>query len=331
MSRDFIGSATGRSFLKSQNRDRVTRGGVSLSNFYYCGAAGNAAMLIPAGNRNQGSAAFNPPGFCRASVTEIPGPNGPVPFKHIVAGGGGIGVDFPAASSLFGANQKIRMVVDVVGFSNLYKPERPYVLGFAEQGDPELANETDTRLEGELDYLVDVNYVNRGSAAFISFSNFEVQAQPDGWTAYESGTPTNGELLQVGSAANQWVQGRGVLLNKHATFQRTSGFWRKRVTIVGRMTRAQFLGINVTFRLLSRSVYRRAGTTEQWQFSDSSFSTNLAATNPTSPISGEQIFRVAPTVNFDPRYTEIVTCRFTSFDLVSDTTPIATTWEDVAV
>ncbi len=330
MSRDFIASQAGREFKRSPNRDRVTRGVRNLQNFFWCGSKGSETRLITAGGGNLHSAAFNPPGFWRGVYLSNQYLNDR--FSVINYPNVDFGNEF---GNYYPAGTKLRMVIDVVGFSTLYDPSRPYMMGQVTSEDPPIGPEKDVFLPGQqLSYIVDINYVDRGSVAYISAPRWQFPTVEDGWTAYEQALAPNTyirERFNIGGVINGWVNGNVLMLNRHGSYKRSSQFWRKRITTTALATGQASLGFIPDFRPLNQSRNRRENSSFEWEATATALSTNMAALNPQNPINGRPVFSPLENTSYDPKFTELVWGRFAEISVVASDYPMVTTWEDVEV
>jgi len=314
MSRDFIGSATGRSFKKSLNRDRVTRGGVTSSYFGIVMQALRSPQ-IPTNNSLLQSEELPAPTYLYHNSNEVMGvteaPNGSLPLDK-----------YPALfAQQIGPNRFFRIVLEVYGISDLYNPNQtitavPFIYNAA---------------FGSV--AVSINISN---AIYILWGDKEFAPMEDAYHA--SGYWRSQEEPDLPNAVNAPNK---LLLNYSSTTKNGIYYWGKRITATCRTTQSAPMNLPITVQNPPRRQikFRSDNSNPPPQYRFTFFSgyirrnlKNGTAFNTGHPFSsGRNLIPenlvLNPIVTFNPELCNSVYGRMTSIEEVN--AHQITTWDDI--
>ncbi len=314
MSRDFIGSAIGRSFKKSQNRDRITRG-AGTSSYFGTILQALRSPEVPVNNSALQSEELPAPTYLyhnsNETLEKTEAPNGSLPQDI-----------YPSLfAQQIGPNRFFRIVIEAYGISDLYNP------GQSITATPFVYN------TGFGSVAVSINISN---AIYILWGDKEFSPMPDSYTASEFWRNTEEPALP-----NAINTPNKLLLNHSSTTKEGLYHWGKRITATCRTTQSAPMNLPITIQSPPRRQIKARNTNPapppqyRYTFFSGYILRNRKNGSPFNTIhpfaSGRNLIPanlvLNPNVTFNPELCNSVYGRMTSIEEV--TTHQTTTWEDI--
>lgn len=314
MSRDFIGSAQGRSFLKSPNRDRVTRGITTSSYFGIIIQAFRSPQTPPNASLLE-SPSLPAPTFLFQNINErfqsTEAPNGTTPLDV-----------FPDILGLTtGPGRFFRIVFEVYGISELYHPAQSVAAV------PFITNPTFN------DVAVAITIPN---AFYLSFGDKEFPPMVDSYVASEYWRNT-----EEPDTPNLTGRFNTLLLNHSPEAVEGIYHWGKRITVTAKTTSISPMNAPISLtapiRKQIKSRTNRQNPPPQYNYSAQKRyllrnKKDGVAFNAVHPFASGRTLIPAnlvefPALTFDPELCNSVYGRMTAIEEV--TAHAVTTWENL--